>query len=80
MPSFKCKQCGAPLELFETAYHRSPIDEETGEIGAAYGENIPGENSDTAVECSENGSHKCGFTIDKLTEVIKKVEPRKKEK
>jgi len=71
---FKCKQCGAALELFEITYCRSPVDEKTGEIGVAYEENIPGESSDAEVQCSEDADHKCGFVIDKLTDIIEEEE------
>ena len=73
-PNFKCKQCGAPLELFETTYSRSPIDEDTGEIGVPYEENIPGSDVHSEVQCSEDADHNCGFTIDDLEDVIVKKE------
>ncbi len=69
--NFKCKKCGAKLELFEATYSKSPIDEETGEIGVPYEENIPGESIHTEVQCSENADHDCGFTIDELGDTIK---------
>lgn len=58
---YRCRQCGAPLELFATLYNRSPIDEETGEIGEAYEENVPGSNEYLEVQCSEDADHNCGF-------------------
>lgn len=59
--NYRCKECGAPLELFATLYSRSPIDENTGEIGEAYEENIPGSNEYLEVQCSEDADHDCGF-------------------
>ena len=58
---YRCKECGAKLELFATLYSRSPIDEDTGEIGEAYEENILGSNEYLEVQCSENADHECGF-------------------
>ena len=67
---YRCRQCGAPLELFATLYSRSPIDEETGEIGEAYEENVPGSNEYLEVQCSEDADHDCGFIYqdDKIVE------------
>jgi len=71
---FKCKECGASLDLFETTYSRSPIDKETGEIGVPYEENIPGESTHAEVQCSEDPDHNCGFDIDSMTDVIEERE------
>jgi hypothetical protein len=58
---YRCRQCGAPLELFATLYSRSPIDENTGGIGEAYEENILGSNEYLEIQCSEDADHDCGF-------------------
>lgn len=71
---FKCKECGSPLDLFETTHSRSPVDGETGEIGVPCEENIPGESTHAEIQCSENPDHDCGFDIDGLTDTIKEKE------
>lgn len=58
---YRCRQCGAPLELFATLYSRSPIDEDTGKIGEACEENVPGSNEYLEIQCSEDADHDCGF-------------------
>lgn len=59
---YRCKECGAPLELFAILYSRHPIDEHSGEIGEALEENVPGSNEYQEVQCSENADHDVGLT------------------
>ncbi|MCK4224744.1 MAG: hypothetical protein KAX39_06165 [candidate division Zixibacteria bacterium] len=58
---YRCKECGAPLELFLTSYYRFPIDGDSGEIGEVYEENVPGSNEYVEVQCSEGADDDCGF-------------------
>ena len=59
---YRCKICGAPLELFASLYSRHPIDEHSGEIGEACEENVPGSNEYHEVQCSEDADHEYSLT------------------
>jgi|GEM_PF-3838235 len=59
---YRCKTCGAPLELFAISYSRHLIDEDSGEIGEALEENVPGSNEYHEVQCSEDADHDVGIT------------------
>lgn len=59
---YRCKTCGAPLELFVILYSRHLIDEHSGEVGEAYEENVPGSNQYHEVQCSEDADHDVGLT------------------
>ena len=58
---YRCKICGAPLELFASLYSRHPIDEDSGEIGEVLEENVPGSIEYREVQCSEDADHDCGL-------------------
>ena len=57
---YRCKTCGAPLELFAILYSRHAIDEHSGEIGEALEENVPGSNEYQEVQCSQDADHDIG--------------------
>ena len=73
--NYKCKICGASLELseIETVHSIYPIDEETGYIEWHMNimeEQTGAEATEVRITCSENPDHETGYKVDNNNDKI----------